>query len=110
VGDLRAAGPGDWLGDESSAASSWGFSCRHRPHKATLISAFMTEHDCRPELGALPLASTFRYQGIVERAVQGGRTVAMGINVVAPRGDFDDLFLVADARAMPFCDVFVDSA
>ena len=72
----------------------------------------MDEHSVRTVLmvGALTPVGPYPNQGIVERAVENGREVVMGINVEQPEGDLGYPFQIADARAMPFPDNYVDFA
>jgi hypothetical protein len=86
------------------------YSIRNRHAKARAISEWMSEHDCKTMLfvGALGRESGDSNIGIVERELSQSRTVKMAINIVSVDTDYP--FLIADGRAMPFEDGYVDFA
>jgi hypothetical protein len=84
----------------------------NRRRKADAISGFLEAQGVRTVLivGAHTPTAQMPNQGVVERAVAAGREVVMGINIVEPPGELDHPFQIADARAMPFADDYVDFA
>lgn len=87
------------------------FSIYNRRRKAALISAFLESQGVETLLlvgttGTVDNAAA--NEDVVEEAVAVGRTVTMGVNIRPVVSPYP--FTVADARALPFEDDYVDCA